>query len=65
MVDLLDSLAHIDLGQSLLSIAVVIGFLLTMAVVFRSIEIPIRIYLDRRKKMDEAVSIEQEKGNGF
>ncbi len=49
MAEFLDKFSQINLGQSLLTIAVILGFFLTLAVVFRSIEIPLRIYLDKRK----------------
>ena len=66
MTDLLKYLSGIDLGQALLSIAIVIGFLLTLAVVFRSIELPIRIYLDKRKKQKDSLPIEEsDSGTGF
>ncbi len=46
----MESLSNIDLGSTLLSIAVIIGFFGFVLLVIRSIEIPIRIYLDKRKK---------------
>lgn len=63
MAELIESLSKLDLGRALLSIALFIGCLGFVAVIFRSIEIPIRIYLDKRKKNAATSSLEiEEKG---
>ncbi len=55
-----------DLGSTLLSIAVLIGFLGFVLLIIRSIEIPIRIYLDKRKKnQDSANNSNQDSDKGF
>ncbi len=62
----MEFLSKVDLGSFLLSVAVVIGFFGFLVLIIRSIEIPIRIYLDKRKKQaDNDVSNEIEDGNGF
>tara|TARA_Y100001968_G_scaffold21755_1_gene17210 strand:+ start:52 stop:249 length:198 start_codon:yes stop_codon:yes gene_type:complete len=43
------SLAEVDLGRLVLSFAIIVGFLLVFLTLVRSIEIPIRIYMDKRK----------------
>ena len=47
---MLKTLAEIDLGRSILSFVIILGFFLVLLTVVRSIEIPIRIYLDKRKE---------------
>ncbi len=55
-----------DLGSTLLSVAVLIGFLGFVLLIIRSIEIPIRIYLDKRKKkQDSANNSNQDSDKGF
>ena len=63
----LPDLSKIDLGSSLLSISIAIGFFLAGAVVFRSIEIPIRIYLDNRRGKNKLskTKINQNQKKGF
>tara|TARA_Y100001968_G_scaffold326929_1_gene370941 strand:- start:3061 stop:3267 length:207 start_codon:yes stop_codon:yes gene_type:complete len=45
-----NALSEIDLGKTILSIALGLGFFLVGLTIVRSIEIPIRIYLDKRKE---------------
>ena len=46
------SLAQVDLGRLVLSFAIIVGFLLVFLTLVRSIEIPIRIYMDKRRRKD-------------
>ena len=62
--------SEIDLGRSVLSIAIILGFFLVFLTLIRSIEIPIRIYLDKRKSnLEESNSNDQltkeQKNKGF
>ncbi len=45
----LEALAQKDLGSILLTIVLYIGFFLMIVTIIRSIEIPIRIAIDKRK----------------
>ena len=45
----MNALSEIDLGTTILSVALGLGFFLVGLTIVRSIEIPIRIYLDKRK----------------
>ena len=47
---MLEKLSQIDLGKSILSISILLGFFLVIVTVIRSIEIPIRIYLSKKKR---------------
>ena len=49
---MLETLSQIDLSKSLLSISILLGFFLAIVTVIRSIEIPIRIYLDKKKRSE-------------
>ena len=51
-------LAQIDLGRLILSGAIILGFFLAILTVIRSIEIPIRIYLDKQKEKREQLEVE-------
>ncbi len=53
------SFSQIDLGSFLLSIAVAIGFFAFIVLIIRSIEIPIRIYLDKRKQRQVSELLEK------
>ncbi len=46
----LNTLSQLDLGSVALGIVNLIGFFLFVILIIRSIEIPVRIYLDKRKK---------------
>ncbi len=63
---MLDKLFEIDLGKLILSLSVALGFLLAIVTLIRSIEIPIRIYIDRKKRLevkDKTINdIDNEKG---
>ncbi len=64
----IQSLSSIDLGSTILSIAIALGFFLLAATIFRSIEIPIRIYLNKRNKLQdigELLSHNNENKKGF
>ena len=43
------SISELNLGNSILSISLLIGFFLLFVTIIRSIEIPIRIYLDKKR----------------
>ncbi len=45
----METLSKLDLGSTMLSVAVILGFIGFILVIVRSIEIPIRIYLDKRR----------------
>ena len=63
---MLKTLADIDLGRSVLSLAIILGFFLVILTIIRSIEIPIRIYLDRRKKgISSNSNTEEKEEKGF
>ena len=55
---MLKTLAEIDLGRSILSFVIILGFFLVLLTVVRSIEIPIRIYLDKRKEKESSTTKE-------
>tara|TARA_Y100001968_G_scaffold322779_2_gene359452 strand:+ start:131 stop:334 length:204 start_codon:yes stop_codon:yes gene_type:complete len=57
---MLDNLSQIDLGKLILSLAIIIGFFLAILTVVRSIEIPVRIYMDKKKSRKEEISINKE-----
>ncbi len=63
----MEKLSQIDLGSTLLSLAVILGFFGFVILIIRSIEIPIRIYLDRRRKnnSDSTDKVSSEPDNGF
>ena len=68
MKTLFEKLNHLndfDFGSSLLSFAILIGFFLVGAVLFRSVEIPLRIYLDKKnqiKRNNESIKFNDSKG---
>ena len=65
MVDLMEALSKLDLGAILLEFAIALGFLGFAALIFRSIQIPIRVFLNKRKKQKE-VALPPAKGDkGF
>ena len=61
----MEYLSHFDLGKSLLTISVAIGWLLLAAVVYRSFEIGFKVFLDRRRAKNQSVSGSQKGGRGF
>ena len=48
---MLDKLSQLDLSKVILSLAIIVGFFLAILTVVRSIEIPIRIYMDKKKRI--------------
>ena len=62
------TLAEIDLGKLVLSGAIIIGLFLALLTIVRSVEIPIRIYLDKKKVKESKLSnkvILTDKDKGF
>ena len=62
------TLAEIDLGRFVLSGAIIIGLFLALLTIVRSVEIPIRIYLDKKKVKESKLSnkvILTDKDKGF
>tara|TARA_Y100001968_G_scaffold155898_1_gene142408 strand:- start:2413 stop:2619 length:207 start_codon:yes stop_codon:yes gene_type:complete len=57
---MLENILQVDLGKLILSLAIIAGFILAILTVVRSIEIPIRIYMDKKKRMKEENSINKE-----
>ena len=55
-------LAQIDLGTAILKIVILLGFFLVGVTIFRSFEIGIKIYLDKRKKKGSSTNIDKKKG---
>ena len=61
----MNALSELDLGKTILSVALGVGFFLVGLTIVRSIEIPIRIYLDKRK-VNKTEKQDQNKGkDGF
>tara|TARA_Y100001970_G_C13607548_1_gene543262 strand:+ start:183 stop:386 length:204 start_codon:yes stop_codon:yes gene_type:complete len=52
---MLKTLSEIDLGRFILSGSILLGFFLVFLTLIRSVEIPIRIYLDKRKKSNKNI----------
>ena len=64
--EIIQSLSERDLGSTLLSLVVAIGALLFCITIIRSIEIPIRIFLDkRRKQISNSTDSEDSTPKGF
>ena len=61
------SLAEINLGSSILSLAILLGLILLVLTLIRSIEIPVRIYLDKRNEDRETFpgNTDKDKPTGF
>ncbi len=53
-MNFLNRLSDIDLGSSLLSASLALGFFLLFLTIIRSIEIPIKIYIAKRKNSGES-----------
>ena len=64
---MLENLSQIDLGKLILSLTIIFGFFLAILTVVRSIEIPIRIYMDKKKniKKESTINKEDKSDKGF
>ncbi len=50
LAEAIEKFSRIDLGRSILSVVIIISFILVLSTILRSIEIPIRILLDKRRE---------------
>ena len=57
---MVENLSQFDPGKLILSLAIIVGFFLAILTVVRSIEIPVRIYMDKKKSRKEEISINKE-----
>ena len=59
----MENFSKLDLGSTLLSVAVIVGFFGFVLVIIRSIELPIRIYLDKKRKKAESQNDSESNGS--
>ncbi len=61
----MEALSDIDLGRFLLSVSVILGWLLIAFMIFRIVEIGIKVVLRRREERLDTISSRPEKKKGF
>ncbi len=61
----MEYLEKLDLGRSLLAFSIAIGWLLIAAVIYRSIEIGIKVFVAKRKEKAQSVASLKKKNKGF
>ena len=61
----MEYLGKIDLGRSLLTFSIAIGWLLIAAVIYRSLEIGIKVFIAKRKEKNQSSAALKKESKGF